>query len=144
MIQYFIQYGCSHIRGTASFRLPWAIQMVPAVFLFIGLLFFPKSPRWLATKERWDESRQVLADLRAHGDLNSPVVLAEFVEIDEQVRNEKENLKNSWVEMRKAKVSKRVFLGCSVQAWSQLSGMNVMSINTQVIVTDGQCITSFM
>jgi len=102
--------------------------MVPAVFLFIGLLFFPKSPRWLATKGQWDEGRQVLADLRAHGDLNSPIVMAEFMEIEDQVRNEKENSKNSWVEMRKTKVLKRVFLGCSVQAWSQLSGMNVMSI----------------
>jgi len=89
MIQYFIQYGCSHIDGTASFRLPWGIQMVPAIILFIGLLFFPKSPRWLATKDQWDEARQVLADLHGDGNMSHPMVLAEFMEIEEQIRHEK-------------------------------------------------------
>jgi len=126
MIQYFIQYGCSHINGTSSFRLPWGIQMVPAVILFVGLLFFPKSPRWLATKDRWDEARQVLADLRSGGDMSHPLVLAEFLEIEEQVRFERETSNNVWAEMRKPNMIKRIFLGCSVQAWSQLSGMNVM------------------
>ena len=120
MIQYFIQYGCSHINGTASFRLPWGIQMVPALLLFVGLLFFPKSPRWLATKDRWDEARQVLADLHGGGDMSHPLVLAEFMEIEEQVRFERETSKTAWHEMLRPNIAKRVVLGMSVQMWSQL------------------------
>ena len=116
MIQFFIQYGCSHIDGTASFRLPWGIQMVPAIVLFVGLLFFPKSPRWLANKDRWDEAREVLADLHGGGDMHHPLVLAEFIEIEEQVRFARENSKNGWQEMRKPNIVRRVFLGCSVQS----------------------------
>ena len=127
MIQFFIQYSCSHIDGTASFRLPWGIQMVPALILFFGLFFFPKSPRWLATQDRWNEARQVLADLHGKGDRQHPFVIAEFMEIEEQIRLERENTKNSWQEMWEPNIAKRVFLGCSIQAWSQLSGMNVMS-----------------
>jgi hypothetical protein len=113
--EYYIQYGCSHINGTASFRLPWGIQMVPALILFIGLFFFPKSPRWLANQDRWDEAREILADLHGKGDITHPLVLAEFMEIEEQVRFERENTKNSWDEMRKTNIARRVFLGCSVQ-----------------------------
>lgn len=60
LIQYFVQYGAAQIGGgpsnpnqsTAAFRIPWGVQTVPAVILFIGLFFAPKSPRWLASKVR--------------------------------------------------------------------------------------------
>lgn len=47
LIQYFIQFGCSYIDGAASFRIPWGLQMIPAIILSFGMLFFPESPRWL-------------------------------------------------------------------------------------------------
>ncbi len=135
IVQYYIQYGCSHIDGTASFRLPWGLQMIPALILFVGLFFFPKSPRWLATKGRWDEARQVLADLHGNGDMSHPLVLAEFMEIEEQLRIEREHSKTSWAEMAQPKVAKRVFLGYAVQMFSQLTGMNVMSTSPTIALT---------
>jgi MFS family permease len=53
LIQYFIQFGCSYIDGVASFRIPWALQVIPAVVLAIGMLFFPESPRWLIDHHRY-------------------------------------------------------------------------------------------
>lgn len=47
LIQYFIQFGCSYIVGTASFRIPWGLQMIPAIVLSIGMTIFPESPRFL-------------------------------------------------------------------------------------------------
>lgn len=49
---FFIQYGCSSLDTNASFRLPWGIQMLPAVVLLIAIPFLPRSPRWLASKDR--------------------------------------------------------------------------------------------
>ncbi|KAM7202692.1 hypothetical protein V8F33_002618 [Rhypophila sp. PSN 637] len=34
--------------------------MVSAFILLVGLFFFPYSPRWLASKDRWDEARNLL------------------------------------------------------------------------------------
>ena len=58
---FYISYGSSSVKGTAAFRIPWGLQMLPAIFLLIALLFLPESPRWLAKKDRWEEAINVLA-----------------------------------------------------------------------------------
>jgi len=58
---FYISYGTSFVNGTAAFRIPWGLQMIPAILLFFFLLFLPESPRWLARKDRWEEAKEVLA-----------------------------------------------------------------------------------
>ena len=48
LIMYYISYGCSFMDGEKAFRVPWGLQMIPAVILGFGLMFLPESPRWLA------------------------------------------------------------------------------------------------
>ncbi|KAF2262445.1 general substrate transporter [Lojkania enalia] len=134
LIQYFIQYGASFVdggpkdptQGTASFRIPWGIQMVPAFILLVGLQFFPRSPRWLASKDRWEEAIQVLANLHGKGDINHPKVLAEYREIEEALRFERQQAATSFKALVEPRILKRVILGMSIQMWSQLCGMNIM------------------
>ncbi|KAF2828550.1 general substrate transporter [Ophiobolus disseminans] len=134
LIQYFIQYGSSfydggvknEAQGTAAFRIPWGIQAVPGAILFIGLFFFPRSPRWLASKDRWEEALSVLANLHGGGDLNHPKVLAEYKEIEDALRFEREQAETSFGALLKPRIVKRVILGMSIQMWSQLCGMNIM------------------
>ncbi|KAK9371408.1 general substrate transporter [Lipomyces kononenkoae] len=127
LIMYFVQYGCSFLDSEAVFRLPWALQTIPAVMLFTGLFWLPRSPRWLASKDRWDEVLQVLAFLRTpNSDINDPLVLAEFKEIEEQVRIEQEESSNSYGELFGKKIRKRLFLGMAIQCLSQLTGVNVL------------------
>lgn len=59
--------------------------MFPAVILLCAVPFMPRSPRWLASKDRWDEAVQVLASLHAKGNARDPVVLAEVQEIRERI-----------------------------------------------------------
>lgn len=73
--------GCSFIAGTNSFRTAWAIQFIPCVFLLAGLPFLPRSPRWLAKVGRLDEAIEILARIQAGGDVNDPLVVAEWEEI---------------------------------------------------------------
>lgn len=80
MIMFYISYGCSFMKGTAAFRVPWALQMIPAIILFFGMIVLPESPRWLATKDKWEECEQVLILTHGHGDPNSPWVAREFEE----------------------------------------------------------------
>lgn len=51
MISFWIDYGTNYIGGTggtqseAAWRVPLALQLVPAIILGIGILFMPFSPR---------------------------------------------------------------------------------------------------
>ena len=79
MIMFDISYGCSFSKGTtASFRVPWALQMIQTIILFFGMMFLPESPRWLATKDRWEECEAVLVLAHGEGDPNSALVAREF------------------------------------------------------------------
>ena len=69
------------MAGTKSFRTAWAIQFIPCVFLLAGLPFLPRSPRWLAKVGRVEEAIEILARIQAGGDVNDPLVVAEWEEI---------------------------------------------------------------
>lgn len=83
---YFISYGTSYIDSNASFRLPWGLQMIPAIILFCCLPFMPRSPRWLASKDRWEEALSTLATIRSNGDVENAEVIAELQEVRERVQ----------------------------------------------------------
>ncbi|KAK9234037.1 general substrate transporter [Lipomyces kononenkoae] len=127
LVQYYVQYACSFIKSEAAFRLPWALQSVPAIILFFGLFVLPRSPRWLANKGRWDDVLHVLAFLRTfNADINDPLVLAEFKEIEDQVQQERVEQSNSYRELCSRKLRKRMFLAVAIQVFSQLTGTDLL------------------
>ncbi|PGH19218.1 hypothetical protein AJ80_04083 [Polytolypa hystricis UAMH7299] len=123
---FFIGYGCSFIAGPASFRTAWAMQFVPCVVLMVGLPFLPRSPRWLAKVDRTDEAIKTLANIQANGDVNDPLVIAEWEEITTVLALERES-GGGWQIFFKNGMWRRTMAGVSVQAWQQLSGANVMT-----------------
>ncbi|KAG8772654.1 hypothetical protein FRC16_005615 [Serendipita sp. 398] len=126
LLQYFVQFGCSYIEGKASFRIPWGVQMIPAIILSVGMMWFPESPRWLIDHGREDEALEILAEVHGKGDPNAELVQLEFAEIKEQVYFEKQHGAKSYKDLLAPGVLRRVSLGTSLQAWSQLTGMNIM------------------
>lgn len=144
LIMYFVSYGASFINSsTATFRVPWGLQMVPAWVLMVATRFMPRSPRWLAAKDRWEEATETLARLHAHGDTMSPLIIAELQEIKEKiqyqpprlysihkadyfVRLEHESRNASWFEIFKPRYIIRTHCAAFTHIWSQLTGTNVM------------------
>jgi MFS family permease len=116
LIMYFIGYGCTFIEGPSSFRTAWGTQFIPAFFLLLGLPFLPRSPRWLAKVGREEEAVQTLARIQAGGDVNDPLVIAEWEEISTTLRAEREAGKG-WRKFVKNGMWKRTVAGMSVQAW---------------------------
>lgn len=53
-------------------------------------------------------------------------MLAEYQEIEEALRFEREQAISSYRQLAEPRMLKRVVLGMSIQMWSQLCGMNVM------------------
>ena len=127
LIMFYISYGCSFINGTAAFRVPWGLQMIPAMLLFLGMCFLPESPRWLARKDRWEDCHAVLTLVHGKGDPNSPFVTRELQDIKDMCEFERNNADASFLELFKPNMLNRTHIGVFTQIWSQLTGMNVMS-----------------
>jgi MFS family permease len=128
LVMYFIGYGCSFIgekHSTTSFRVAWAMQFIPAILLLIGCPFLPRSPRWLAKVGRKEEAIKVLAQIQAGGNIEDPLVIAEWDEIMTALNAERAAVRG-WRKFTKNGMWRRTFAGASVQAWQQLSGANVM------------------
>ncbi|KAF1981599.1 general substrate transporter [Aulographum hederae CBS 113979] len=126
MIMFYISYGSSFIKGTAAFRLPWGLQMIPAILLFFAMFFLPESPRWLASKDRWQDCRDVLTLVHGKGDPHAVLVSKEFDEIKAAVEFERQNADVTYFELLTPKMINRTHIGVFTQIWSQLTGMNVM------------------
>ena len=122
LIMFYISYGCSFIDGPAAFRIPWALQMIPAIILFFGMMVLPESPRWLATKDRWEECEKVLILTHGKGDPNSPWVAKEFSEIKEWLEIERQSKSVSYMELFSPRYINRTHIGLFTQIWSQLTG----------------------
>jgi MFS family permease len=93
LIMFFASYGCSFLRGPASFRTAWALQFIPAGVLMLGIPFLPRSPRWLAKVGRSEEAIETLAFIQANGDQDNPLVVAEWEEITTVLAAEREAYK---------------------------------------------------
>jgi hypothetical protein len=123
---YFISYGCSFIHSPSGFRLAWGLQAVPAAILFCALFFFPESPRWLASKDRWEECLDVLAHLHAGGNRNDPAVIAEYEEVREAQAIVVQAKAVTWMGLFGPNMWKRTTVGIFAQVWQQMLGGNVM------------------
>ncbi|KAF7527779.1 hypothetical protein PCG10_002250 [Penicillium crustosum] len=64
VIAFYITYGTRHIPGHWSWRLPFLIQMIPALFMVAGVFLLPYSPRWLCQRGRDEEALRTLAKIR--------------------------------------------------------------------------------
>ncbi|KDR85311.1 hypothetical protein GALMADRAFT_348328 [Galerina marginata CBS 339.88] len=117
-------YFCSFIDSDMSWRIPLFIQCVIGAILASGSLLMPESPRWLIDTGREVDGMQVIVDLRG-GDANDPIAVAEYEEIKDKVREEREAGRSYAVMWGKYK--RRVLLAMSSQAFAQLNGINVIS-----------------
>ena len=122
---YFIGYGCSFIPGPSTFRTAWAIQFDPSIFLMMGLPFLPRSSRWLVKVDRAEEAIHVLANIHANGNVDDPLVVAEWEEITETLAAER-SAPPGWRKFVLNGMWKRTVAGFTVQMWQQNSGYVVL------------------
>jgi len=89
IVAFYITYGTRFIESHWSWRLPFLLQMVPAVILIVCMKSLPFSPRWLAGQGRHDEALQTFARLRCLPETDERV-MAEWLEVRAEATVQKE------------------------------------------------------
>jgi hypothetical protein len=125
---FYICYGCSYINGTAAFRVPWGLQMIPALLLLFGLLILPESPRWLAKNGRWQEALATLALVHSRGNEKDLFVQREMKEIRDEVEFYNKNANVTWKELVKPGMLNRIHIGIFTQVRSPMARSNGSSL----------------
>ncbi|KAE8420321.1 general substrate transporter [Aspergillus pseudocaelatus] len=126
LVAQWLGYGCSFSTTVFSWRFPLAFQTVPGIVLLVGIFFLHESPRWLMEKDRHEEARQVLNRLRSG--LPEAVIDLEYREIRDVILADRALGDITWKSIiMKPTWRKRLLLGCGVQAFGPLSGINVIN-----------------
>ncbi|KAJ6185856.1 hypothetical protein N7519_007157 [Penicillium mononematosum] len=131
-LAFWINYGCSlHIKGKPQYIIPLALQALPAVILFIGMIFANESPRFLAMKSP-EKAHAVLSKLRDLP-MDHPYVQNEMEGILLQLEEERALAANAsaFTLFKEAFTVKsyrrRTFLCVTLMMWSNLTGTNAMT-----------------
>ena len=104
---------------SGSWRWMLGVIAIPAGILFVGVLFLPNSPRWLASHGRFNEAQRVLDRLRN----TSEQAKQELDEIRESLMVKQ----HGWSLFRNNSNFRRaVWLGMLLQLMQQFTGMNIV------------------
>lgn len=124
-------YGCymtwNSSGDSREWRIPLAIQIIPAIILGAFVYVFPESPRWLCDHDRWEKGLSNLAQLHSHGDVHDPYVIAEYNLIKNQIAEEHKQKKNTYLDLfRDWPNLRRTILVMMVQASCQMTGISAI------------------
>jgi len=107
--------------GDNTWRWMLAIATIPAVLLWVGMMFMPDTPRWYAMKGRFAEARRVLERTRAKEDVEW-----EMTEIEETIEVNRAQGKAKLRDLAEPWLKKLFILGIGIAAIQQLTGVNTI------------------
>lgn len=123
------------MAGEWAWRLPFLLQMVPALMVGVGIHIFPYSPRWLSMRGRNEDSLQSLCKLRRLPSDDSRVQL-EWKGIMAEVRLEKELMRRrhgecsavmlevkGWIDLFTSRYRRRTMVAAAIPFFQQFSGI---------------------
>ncbi|KAH8895411.1 general substrate transporter [Thozetella sp. PMI_491] len=108
-----------------QWRLGFAIQAIPPLFLGLGVLFIGESPRWLLLKGRAEEAENAFRNYHYNGN-NDAWCKTEFTVMQVNIAEElNAQGRLSWADLFKTPAfRKRLFVGAFVWAAAMLSGIS--------------------
>jgi sugar porter (SP) family MFS transporter len=108
--------------GATEWRWDLGVAVLPALLFLIFLFTIPRSPRWLTTRSRFEEAREILELM------GSPNSEAELQEIRDSLHQEVAGAKAKLFERLhgRFRYGKPIMLAMAIGAFNQLSGINAI------------------
>ncbi|VDN04367.1 unnamed protein product [Thelazia callipaeda] len=120
-----------------GWRLMVGCAMIPSIMQFVGFIFLPESPRYLYFSGKYDKTEKILNKIYRNNQEWVKSVLSNLNIANEREKKIKDEIKNQSVLLRiftTPHVLKALFIGCTIQAFQQLSGVNSIMYYTATIV----------
>ncbi|KAF4211330.1 hypothetical protein CNMCM6805_002904 [Aspergillus fumigatiaffinis] len=147
LIAYWIDFGASYGSPDLTWRFPIAFQIVFGLLIIFGMMVLPESPRWLFTRERYEEGETVIAALMSKEISHHDVQLQKNIILD-SIRASGQMGKNTPLSAvftgGKTQHFRRMLLGSSSQFFQQIGGCNAVIYYLPVLFKKSLNQTDFM
>ena len=110
-----------------GWRWMFGSEALPVVFLIIGLLFIPESPRWLVAQGRLTEALKVLT--KVNGRVRAEEELQE-------IKNEIGKETGAFRELLQPGIKVALIIAIVIMIFSQINGVNMMLLYAPTILAD--------
>ena len=115
------------LASSEAWRLMLGLAVIPSIVLLIGMYFMPETPRWLVSRDRDDEAREVLRQTR-----DEEAVEREINEIKEVESEESGGLS----ELRASWVRPALIVAIGLAVFQQIIGINTIIYYTPTTLTN--------
>ncbi|KAH9468969.1 hypothetical protein Pst134EA_009493 [Puccinia striiformis f. sp. tritici] len=143
VVAFWITYMTRSIESEVSWRLPFGIQLLPAIIILLGLSVLPSSPSWLASQRRYkkcletisilrqlpmdDRSvRQEWIDIRVEAEFQREINLARFGELPEDAWSLLKIEFRKWGDTFSKGCRHRTLVGVGLSFFQQFVGINAL------------------
>lgn len=133
LVGFWINYGVSETMAPSheQWLIPFAVQLIPAGLMFIGLFFIKESPRWLMSKGRRELALKNLCWIRTLSTTDI-YMMEEVAAIDAALEEQASTVGlGFWQPFRAVakdrKIQWRMFLGTTLFFWQNGSGINAIN-----------------
>jgi sugar porter (SP) family MFS transporter len=113
LASYLVDYG---LADSQNWRLMFGLATIPAIAMFLGMLFQRESPHWLIGRGRDEEARAILERSRDGGDIDAEI--AEVRDLSQHTSRTRDLLN--------PKIRPALTIGIALAVFQQITGINTI------------------
>ncbi len=124
LLSYIVDY---FFAQHSAWRWMLGVGAVPAVFLFVGMLLLPDSPRWMVSKDRMEHALLILRRIRG-----------EHIEVEAELQSIKDSLsvqKTHWSALFSKNIRPALMVAAGLAIVQQFVGINTILYYAPTILT---------
>ncbi|EGP89664.1 uncharacterized protein MYCGRDRAFT_67680 [Zymoseptoria tritici IPO323] len=148
MLGSWLTLATSYLDNDGQWRIPFALQLLPAGFL-VGFLFLvPESPRWLLLRDRHEEAIESLRRYLGKGlTADDTIVQDEYKSIRGALEIERQasiSFKDVLLRRDRSSNLRRMLLGMGTQFMQQMGGINALNYYFSIILENNLGMSELM
>ena len=120
LLSYFAGVALAPVEG---WRWMFALAVIPATFLFIGMFLLPETPRWLFEHGQANKARRVLGRILGNDEER---VERQVQEIEEIRRQERQQSQAGYKELLQPWLRPALIVGIGLAIFQQITGINTV------------------